>query len=71
MLKNEAHIRRRHQTANHVPVSGLYQASLTHGGSSFLIEAPYHYVDLKEYLSANPGIDRKSLVSPFDVLATP
>ncbi|TEB25488.1 hypothetical protein FA13DRAFT_1738213 [Coprinellus micaceus] len=62
MLMNEARLRRRHQTANHVPVSGVYQASLALGSSSFLIEAPYHYVDLKEHLSASPSVDRKSLL---------
>ncbi|TEB25495.1 hypothetical protein FA13DRAFT_1738221 [Coprinellus micaceus] len=62
MLMNEARLRRRHQTANHVPVSGVYQATLAHGSSSFLIEAPYHYVPLKEYLSANPDADRKPLL---------
>lgn len=59
MLVDEAAIRIQVQTPDHVPVVGLVAAS---GGRILLVEAPYRYTALNEYLVAHPNADRRAMV---------
>ena len=58
MLVAEAALRRSHESPRHVPVAGVYQQ----GGRTFLVEAPYQYTGLEDYLAASTTADRMSLV---------
>lgn len=59
MLSDVAAIRTLNRTPYHVPVVGLVAAA---GGRLLLVEAPYQYTALKEYLAAHPHTDRQAMV---------
>ncbi|KAJ3513685.1 hypothetical protein NMY22_g14967 [Coprinellus aureogranulatus] len=53
-------LRRQNRTSKHVEVAGVYQTGDASTGSlrTFLVEAPYNYTGLPEYLTANPDVNR-------------
>lgn len=57
MLRDGTAIRMQNQTPDHVLVVGLVAAS---GGRLLLVEAPYQYTALNEYLAAHPNADRRA-----------
>ncbi|TEB25487.1 kinase-like protein [Coprinellus micaceus] len=57
-----AFLRRQHPSSRHVPISGVYQEDASLGGRVFLVESPYRYVGLREYIAANPGAERRLLL---------
>ena len=61
-LVAQAVLRRTHHSPSHTPVAGVYCTAAEQGSCVFLVEAPYHYTQLGEYLTTTRDADRLLLV---------
>ncbi|KAJ3537427.1 hypothetical protein NMY22_g5594 [Coprinellus aureogranulatus] len=60
-LVAEARLRREYYTEKHVRVAGIYRTGDAFGSRIYLVEAPYQYTKLKEYLAVHPEVNRLDL----------